>query len=139
MPLVGEPAEVRDAVEEDLSAIKEIHDSRALDYRFPDLLSPLFFVKKVLVLDGKVVGAYCLRAEAEAYLFLKPGKWADKDEKVLAIKALQEAAGKEAKEKGLVNLVAYVPTSIESFFGPVLEKLGWLKDRENFRSWSKVL
>jgi hypothetical protein len=134
--LVG-AAVLRDYRAEDFEAVRAIHESTGIDYAFPDLEDSRFFVRKVLEVDGVVVAAGVLRVSAEAYLWLRRDDWGDKDEKLLAIEALQRAGFEEARQKGILEVVCWVPKWIERFFGKHLKALGWSRDREDWVTWSR--
>lgn len=135
-PLVGAAA-CRDYLPEDLPQIKAIHEELGLDYRMPELGLPIFFVKKVLVAEGEIVGACVLRVEAETYLWLKRGSWADAEDKKLAMGLLQAEVLDAAWRLGVPNVCAWVPRHVERFFAKDLKELGWSPDREGWHSWSR--
>lgn len=127
---------IRDYEPRDFARIKEIHEASGLDYQLPDLSSPLFIVRKVIELDGKIIAAGFLRIETEAYLLLaKNGT--DAQEKFSAIQAVQSSALEEAWLKGLDNCVCWVPKEVNSHFAKRLTQLGWTQDREGWVSWSR--
>jgi hypothetical protein len=117
---------IRDLLPEDLPALKEIHRKQGFNYNLPDLLSPLFLVKKVREVDGRVVGALCIRLTAETYLLVEGSPVA----KGRSIEELQPELIREAYEKGLDDLVFVVPPEIVDEFHPALERLGWSRTRD---------
>lgn len=130
-------AVVRDYRPADLEQVRAIHADSEIDYRFPDLDSALFVVRKVVELDGKVIAAGFLRVEAEAYLLLDKSDWGNALEKFAAIEAVQTEALVEAWVKGLDNCVCWVPKEVNSSFAKRLIQLGWTQDREGWVSWSR--
>jgi hypothetical protein len=109
-----------------------------IDFQFPDLRSPLFIVKKVAVDDdGSIIGAAVIRIEAEQYL------WVDKQRssrvRWQAVEELARSSYRSAWAAGLENLVAWIPCAVEKTFAHALEKLGWIPDRDGWRSWSRPL
>lgn len=130
-------AVVRDYRPEDLPQIKAIHESVGLDYKMPEIGLPIFFIKKVIVLGDEVVAASVLRVEAETYLWLKRGDWADSEDKLLTLKLLQEEVLDAAWKLGVPNVVAWVPRHVERFFAKDMQTLGWSRDREGWISWSR--
>lgn len=117
---------VRDYREEDAEAVKEIHASQGFAYTTPDFANPLFLVKKVREVDGRVVAAMCLRLTCETYLFVEGSPEA----KGRSIMELQPEVLREAYEKGLSDVVCVIPPEIAESFAPVLERMGWSKDRD---------
>lgn len=121
---------VRDLRESDIEALQEIHAEQGIDYQFPDLTSPLFFIKKVYEVDGKITGALVLKICAETSLLVRGGP----QEKMTAMQQLQEAVLNEAYLKGLDEIHASIP---EIGFDKRLKQLGWEKDRPGWQLWSR--
>lgn len=122
---------VRDALAGDFERLRAIHEQQGIDYAFPDLDSPLFFVKKVAETDGEVTGALVLRLCAETLLLLAPGAPRDK---FAAMEALQESVLREAYARGLDEIHAAIP---EIGFDRRLRQLGWEKDRPGWHLWTR--
>lgn len=116
---------IRDYVETDLPALKAIHATQGFDYRAPNLADPLYLVKKVRVVDGKVVAGCFLRLTAETFLLVDGNSF----EKGRAIEELQPEVLQEAYIKGLDDIFCVIPPEIAENFAPALEKIGWSKDR----------
>jgi hypothetical protein len=128
---------VRDFTLADLPRVKELHERMGLDYRLPDLESPLFIIRKVVEVDGEIVAITAARVEAELYLFVDH-EVADPEQRWEALKILNKAVLDEAYwEKGLNNVVLWCPVEIEKSFGKRLKELGFSRDREGFHSWSR--
>ena len=123
---------IRDYDPKDAETIKSIHKSQGFDYALPDLSSPLVLIRKVREIDGQVVGAMFLRLTAETFL-LVDGSPVTRGR---AIEELQPEVIREAWEKGLSDIVCVVPPEIESDFSPVLERMGWAKERP-WPLWSR--
>ena len=117
---------IRDFQPEDASALKELHKAQGFDYALPDLSNPLFLVRKVREVDGRVVGAMFLRITAETFL-VTAGRPVEKGRAILE---LQPEVLREAYEKGLSEVVCVVPPEISESFAPVLERMGWSKTRD---------
>jgi len=126
---------IRDYRPEDEAAVRAIHEAQGLDYKFPKVASPLFFVKKVQEIDGRVVGALMLRITAEAYLFVQGGP----ADKMAAMQELQPEVLKQAWEKGLDDVVCVVPDTVLSRFKKRLKQLGWDRDREGWTLFTQHL
>lgn len=123
---------IRDYRPEDRDALVTIHAEMGLDYQFPDLNSPLFLVKKVREVDGRVTDAMLLRISAETYLLTAGGP----KEKMAAMEELQPAVLREAWIKGLDDVYAVIPPGIIERFRKRLKQLGWAKDRP-WEMWSR--
>ncbi len=117
---------IRDFQPGDAPALKELHKAQGFDYALPDLSNPLFLVRKVREVDGRVVGAMFLRITAETFLVTAGSPV----EKGRAILELQPEVLREAYEKGLSEVVCVVPPEISESFAPVLERMGWSKTRD---------
>jgi hypothetical protein len=116
---------IRDYRPEDAEAIKSIHKSQGFDYALGDLSDPLFLVKKVREVNGRVVAAMFLRLTAETALLVEGSPEA----KGRAVLELQPEVLREAYEKGLSEVVCVVPPEISESFAPVLERMGWVRAR----------
>jgi hypothetical protein len=116
---------IRNYRPEDAEAIKSIHNSQGFDYALSDLSDPLFLVKKVREVNGRVVAAMVLRLTAETYLLVEGSPEA----KGRAVLELQPEVLREAYEKGLSEVVCVVPPEISESFAPVLERMGWVRAR----------
>jgi hypothetical protein len=117
---------IRDFHPDDTPALKELHKAQGFDYSLGDLSDPLFLVRKVREVDGRVVGAMFLRITAETFLVTAGSPV----EKGRAILELQPEVLREAYEKGLSEVVCVVPPEISESFAPVLERMGWSKTRD---------
>jgi hypothetical protein len=132
-------AVVRDYRVSDYERVKEIHESTQIDYQFPDIASPLFLVKKVLEVDGIVrmcIGCY---VQAEAYLWADQSDWADPEQKLAAIQALDGAGVRELYLKGIDQAVLWLPPGMERFGERLVDDLGFTKDRDGWVSYSKKI
>lgn len=127
---------VRNSVPSDAQFIQKAHEASGIDYRLPDLESPLFFVKKTVEDDdGNVIGACYLRLTAETYLWLDP-KLNPKG-KVEAMSAMQPEVLTSAWSLGIDDIEARIPEGIEKIFKRRLHQLGWEKDRSGWNPWSR--
>jgi hypothetical protein len=77
--------------------------------------------------QGKIIGAALLRLTAEAYLFLDPNAGTPR-ERWQWLLALHAAAERDAWQRGLEDVHAWLPPPIAKKFGRRLERLGWLRD-----------
>jgi len=119
---------IREYHESDLDALRAMHTAQGFDYPLPDLSNPLFVTKLVLGDDaGKVSGAALLRLTAEAYLLLDPklGTPRDRWQRLLTLHA---ATHRDAWQRGLEDIHAWLPPPIAAKFGKRLARLGWLRD-----------
>lgn len=122
---------VRDYLASDRQKLAEIHQKSGLDYQFPDLDHPLFFVRKVAEDETGIRGAAVLKICAETMLLLGDGHPKERFE---IIKSLQDAVCAEAYMKGLGEIYADVP---EIGFDKRLRQLGWEKDRPGWHLWTR--
>jgi hypothetical protein len=132
---------VRDYTEQDLDALRAIHAAQGFDYKLPDLGNPLFVTK--LILTGEklepsgvtttraetILGAALLRLTAEAYLLLDPRAGTPR-ERWHWLMALHTATERDAWQRGLEDVHAWLPPPITKKFGKRMERLGWVRDDE---------
>lgn len=139
---------IREYQPEDLDALRSIHAAQGFAYSLPELTNPLFVTKLVLAEDAgdtqqtedgvlqcaairsaneKIVGAALLRLTAEAYLLLDPRKGSPQ-ERWRSLLALHSAAERDAWQRGIEDVHAWLPPSIARKFGKRMEKLGWVRD-----------
>ncbi|HET8923809.1 MAG TPA: hypothetical protein VFN26_12540 [Candidatus Acidoferrum sp.] len=142
---------IRRYTESDLDALRKIHAAQGFDYALPDLGNPLFVTKLVLAgeaspadrvtaandtidsasrkREGKceVLGAALLRLTAEAYLLLDPRAGTPR-ERWQWLLALHAAAERDAWQRGLEDVHAWLPPPIARKFGKRLARLGWTRD-----------
>lgn len=124
---------IRDYRAEDFEQVKALHEASGIDYKMPDLDAPLFVVKKVVEVDGRVVACCALRIECETYLWCGGGP----EEKMDAMLAMQPEILEEAWLLGIDNLVCWLPQDIERRFEKRLKQLGWEPCRDGWHSWSR--
>jgi hypothetical protein len=125
---------VRDFEPEDTDSIISIHKEQGFEYSLPILTSPLCLVKKVRIVDGQVVAAMILRVTAETFLLCTGSP----ESKGRAIEELQPEVLREAKEKGLDDIVCVIPPEIAESFEPALRKMGWSPTRD-WKMWYRSL
>jgi hypothetical protein len=130
---------VREYRESDLAHLRAIHAAQGFEYALPDLSNPLFVTKLVLAKDtavsdqpdaahdGALVGAAFLRLTAEAYLLLDPRAGTPR-QRWQWLLALHAAAERDAWQRGLEDVHAWLPPPIAAKFGKRLARLGWLRD-----------
>jgi hypothetical protein len=146
--------QVREYRESDLAALRAIHASQGFAYPLPDLNNPLF-VTKLIVSEGtpsdcterngsegdartaaspnpapppeKIVGAALLRLTAEAYLLLDP-KAGTPRQRWQWLLQLHAATERDAWQRGLEDVHAWLPPPIASKFGKRITQLGWNRD-----------
>jgi hypothetical protein len=123
---------VRDYTAADRPQLEAIHAAQGLDYKFPDIDGPLFLVRKVLEIDGKVVASLVLKICAETMLLLDGEQ--EPQEKLTEMQSLQSSVLSEAYAKGLDEIHAAIP---EIGFDKRLIQLGWLKDRPGWNLWTR--
>ncbi len=77
--------------------------------------------------SSKILGAAFLRLTAEAYLLLDPRAGTPR-ERWQWLLALHAAAERDAWQRGLEDIHAWLPPPIAKKFGKRLARLGWLRD-----------
>ena len=140
---------VREYRESDLAALRAIHTAQGFAYPLPDLTNPLFVTKLILsensqsnstdrdVREGpaaqsappqeKILGAALLRLTAEAYLLLDPRAGTPRQRWQWLLQ-LHAATERDAWQRGLEDVHAWLPPPIAQRFGKRIERLGWRRD-----------
>ncbi len=118
---------VREYRESDLAQLRAIHAAQGFEYALPDLNNPLFVTKLVVAENDAIVGAALLRLTAEAYLLLDPRAGTPR-QRWQWLLALHVAADRDAWQRGLEDVHAWLPPPIATKFGKRLARLAWLRD-----------
>lgn len=134
---MSDGAVIRDLEPSDVEQVRQIHEDSQLDYRFPNIQSPLFLVKKSLSVDGKVRIALGGYIQLEAYLWLDQSDWADPEQKLIALQEVAKAAIEEAGGKGVEEVVIKLPPDMERFGRRLAEDFEFTEDRSGWRTFSK--
>jgi hypothetical protein len=132
--------QVREYRESDLAALRAIHASQGFAYPLPDLNNPLFVTKLILSeaeertatteanpSQEKIIGAALLRLTAEAYLLLDPRAGTPRQRWQWLLQ-LHAATERDAWQRGLEDVHAWLPPPIASKFGKRITQLGWNRD-----------
>lgn len=122
---------VRPYTEEDFEAVRRIHEASGLDYRLPDLSSPLFLSKMVAVRNGEVTTMLAGRIDVETYL-ITSGKPA---EKLQDIEQLQQIFLSDLWSKGVDTAYCSVPPEVNKHFAKRMRRLGWEEQRGGWKNW----
>lgn len=123
---------VREYTNADLMHFERIHEASELDYKFPDLSSPLFICKTVIERAGKPTTLIAGRLEVETYLMSSGGpadKWED-------IRLAQPAYMQTLWEKGIDSSYCVVPPEVDKHFAKRMRSLGWQPAR-NWFPWTR--
>lgn len=124
---------VREFTDNDLSEIKELHRSSGFDYILPDLLSSkAFFSRRVVGDDAGIGMAAFLTLTAEAYLICNP-RWRNPAWRFEALRQLSVQCNHDARERGVSEVMAFLPPKMVATFGRRLGKLGWEKIRNDWQ------
>ncbi len=128
--------QIRQYHDTDLQSLRAIHAAQGFAYPLPNLNDPLF-VTKIILTDSdfaappssaeKIRGAAFLRLTAEAYLLLDPQAGTPHD-RWRALLTLHAATERDAAQRGLEDVHAWLPPPIAKKFGSRLTRLGWLRD-----------
>jgi hypothetical protein len=122
---------VRPYTEADLDTFKRIHADSKLDYKMPNLASPLFIVRTVIERAGRPTTLLAGKIDVETYL-MTSGTAAERLED---IEAAQERFLADLWEKGIDNCYCGVPASVNRHFGKHMERLGWERGRPGWINW----
>ena len=125
---------LREFVDADQDALRKIHLAEAMPYKFPDLSSPLFIVRRVLEDDGKLLAAAMLRLTAECYLLLDRNSGTARD-RWRGLILLHEAVRGEAVRRGLDDVHCWLPPGVAAPFGRRLVQLEW--EREQWSCYAR--
>lgn len=128
---------IRDAKESDRQAIEEMFLTSHLPENCrPDLASPLFIIKKVVDENGKAVQVGAVRITAEVFLLVDHDSGTP-EKRMSNLKELSEEMAREAWQKGLDDVTAWIPPEIEKSFGKRLKEIGF--QRSPWPSYSRIL
>lgn len=117
--------------------LARIHKANGLPATcLPDFDDPLFVVKQVVELEGKVALGAFIRLIGEAYLLLDHNAGTP-EERWQALRALTDTLEAEARLKGLTEYSCWVPNELAKSFGGRLEELGFIKSP--WVCYSKIL
>lgn len=119
---------VRPYAESDSAFFRRIHAESKLDYRYPDLSSPLFIVKTVIERAGHPATLLAARLTAETYLMTS----GTAKERLEDIELAQSAWLAELWTKGLDDVYCGVPRSVDRHFRRHMERLGWERGRKDW-------
>jgi hypothetical protein len=138
--------QVREYRESDLAALRAIHAAQGFAYPLPDLSNPLFATKLILsephstesnASEGstvqsappqeKILGAALLRLTAEAYLLLDPRAGTPRQRWQWLLQ-LHAATERDAWQRGLEDVHAWLPPPIAGKFGKRIAHFGWRRD-----------
>lgn len=125
---------IRDYDQKDFPALKSIYTAQGFDYPMPNISEPLFMVRKVREVNGRVVGGLFLRLTAETFLLVEGSPMV----KARSIRELQPSVVAEAYQKGLSEMICVVPPEISKEFTLPLTKMGWELTRE-WPMWQRIL
>ena len=117
---------IRDFTSGDFQEVSRIHQENGYSFELPNFEHPLVIVRKVLD-DGGVKMAAIGRLHCSALMWVD-ANWKTPEERLAAIKELQNEMMKEASEKYGLDVVT---TQADGRFAIRLEKdLGWFRGHQ---------
>jgi hypothetical protein len=119
---------IRDMELKDVETLEAIHKQSGFDYLFPLLDDPLFVVKKVSEVDGRVVQGIAAKIEVTMYLWLSHVDGTP-EERWQWLQDLVEETKHAAWLKGLDTITCVVPPEIADSFEKRLKAIGMERDR----------
>jgi len=122
---------VRPFTEADLEAFRRIHAASGLDYRFPDLGSPLFLNKTVVERDRKPTTLLAGKIDIETYLMTS----GTAKERLEDIEAVQPVFLHELWLQGIDSVYCGVPKVVDRHFRKHMERLGWERGRPEWTNY----
>ena len=128
---------IRSFCREDEEALARIHAANGLPSAcLPDFNDPLYVVRQVVELDGKVALGGFIRLIGEAYLILDHSIGTP-EERWQALRALCDSVEAAARLKGLTDYSCWVPDELAKSFAPRLKEMGFVQSP--WVCFSKVL
>ena len=129
--------DIRTYTDDDLDEIVRIHKANGLpptclpacckrDAAGNPINAPLFFMRKILVDDGRVALASFLKLTAEAFVFVDH-EYGDPERRWLALQKLTACTLSEAAKKGVEDVSAWIPPQLDRSFGERLIALGAIR------------
>jgi len=102
-----------------------IHEESGFDYKFPQIDTPLFPIKRYVGNDANwPIAAAALKVEAEAYLWMDHAQGTP-EERLAALEMLNADLADKARALGFDQVHCALPPEIAERFGARLETLGW--------------
>jgi hypothetical protein len=126
---------IREYTESDHDRIKELHQQSGFDYQLPALSGEEFFSRRVIEGDNAIGMAAFLRLTAEAYLVCDPS-WRNPAWRVEALRQLSLQCNSDARDKGVIEVEAFLPPQVATKFGLRLKRMGWVRARDGWVSYS---
>src|SRR5271154_530228 len=116
---------IRDLEPRDVLDLIAIHHANKLSGNcLPAFEHPLFAVKRIVEIDGKLAMGGFLKITSEVYLLLDH-RVGTPEERMEWLRELSEDLKQQGYNKGLEDLTLWVPDEIEQSFGKRLEELGY--------------
>jgi hypothetical protein len=125
---------IREYAESDLNCIQDLHKRSGFKYPFPDMDD--FFSRRVVESGDGIGMVSLLKLTAEAYLICDP-EWRTPAWRMEALRQIQDVANDDAKERGVVEAVAFIPPALEKTFKRRLKKMGWHRNKASWHSYFK--
>lgn len=115
---------VRNFEESDLAKIEALHRSSGFRYALPDLSSASIFSKRVVEDESGLAMAGFLQSTAQVFLVCND-RWRTPAWRYEALRQIHTACHRDAADRGVAEVNAFLPPLISNKFGRRLKKLGW--------------
>lgn len=120
----------------DLEALKAIHETNNLpDVCMPETANPLFVVRQVVELQGKVALSSFVKLVGEAWLLIDH-KAAPPATLWHALRCLADTMEMAARKRGLEECTVWIPPEAKGF-GKRLEQMGFI--RSPWQSYTRII
>lgn len=126
----------REYDEKDLVHVLDLHKRSGLKYELPSM--DTFFSRRVVESEEGIGMVSLLKLTAEAYLICDPN-WRNPAWRMSALDLVQQVANHDARRKGVVEAVAFIPPGIEKTFRRRLERMGWNRNKPSWKSYWKAV
>jgi hypothetical protein len=118
---------IRSFSSDDSESLARIHEANGLPLTcLPNFDDPLYVVRQVVELDGRVALGGFIRLIGEAYLILDHDAGTP-EERWQALRALCDSVEAAARLRGLTDYSCWVPNELVKSFAPRLKEMGFVQ------------